>query len=169
MIVIINGFKFSVRSKATYVASECLTSIFRKYFWKYAPNGYYLPDGSVSLIEDPKGEYEGADENGNPKIKLVSRELSDEERDFMGARVANDTDYRNEILDFHFTPLGNSPLLSYLLEDYVPSDEEREALQKGERFFYENGIGSKVKSEESSKNTAGESQRATEATTQQDT
>lgn len=153
MIIEVNGNKYRVRDRASYSAKQALDEIGRRYYWKYAPSGYYNPDGTRPT-----------DEEGN-----FTYILDDGERARMSERASNDPDYLDEVMDFHCIPIMGAPLLSHLLEKYEPTLQEQSDILEAQRFFYESGRENKTKSEESSSFTSAESPQETEATTPEST
>lgn len=153
MIITVGEHSYKVRDRATYAAKETQKRIFRRYYWKYAPTGYFLEDGSRPV-----------DEQGRFTV-----ELDDFDREQMLERVTSNPEYLNEVMDFHCIPVGGAPLLSHLLETYNPTKEEEAEIQNAERFFYGNGVESKTNEGESSDFTNAESPQETEATTQEST
>jgi hypothetical protein len=168
MVIQVAGYTYSVRTKATYLAQSGLQKIGRRYFLKYAPSGYFNPDGTRGMVdsEDPnETEFIGTPEDGKWMPKKVFRELTDLEAQSMQERMQCDPEYMAEILDFHLSPVGTAPLLSVLLEDYTPTAEESEAMKKAEYFFYENGMASSPKKDGSSTPIPDESQKEKEKPT----
>jgi hypothetical protein len=155
MIIIVGGHQYSARAKATYLAKNCLADISRRYFWKYAPAGYYNPDGSLALVDSADPEDVVFDDVKELHVpRKVPRKLDEAERGQMYARMNNDPEYQAETLDFHLIPVGNAPLISNLLESYDPTPEEQEAIESATYFFYESGKEKKEKKHESSSDTA---------------
>lgn len=170
MLITINNFKYRARDVASYSANSSLQRIQRIYFLKYAPSGYFNPDGTVALINSPdEVEFNGKDgDEGKYIPKKIVRKLTDEEIARMWERMENDPDYADELLDFHCIPMSGSPLLSNLLVDYKPNEEEEELeIVKARNFFYNNGILSNPKNEESSETTQEFQEEKENLTTQE--
>lgn len=162
MIVTVGGNKYSARSNATYAANEILQNIFAKYYWRNAPLGFYAEDGSIALIDSEEIEGDG--------FRKVPRELTREESLKMSARVYNNPDYVDEVLDFHLIPIGNAPILSYFLATgYEPTEEEQEEIASARDFFLKSGKDSKAKKTESLTTVDQTSPQEKEAMTPQNT
>ncbi len=143
MIIQVGKHKYSARGRATYLVNEAQKAIRLKYFWQYAPMDYFNEDGTVSLIDNDSGE-------------KVPRELNEAERENMYARMYANPDYQAEMMDLHLLPIGRAPILSQYIEVHEPTEEEKEEIQKGILFFYDNGILNKLKKDASMQDTTSQ-------------
>jgi len=150
MIIQVGEHKYNARGKATYLVNEAQKGIRMKYFWQYAPIDYFNADGTVSKAENQNGE-------------LVPRELTEAERESMYSRMYANPDYQAEMMDLHLLPIGRAPILSQYIEAHEPTEEEKEEIQKGILFFYDNGILNKLKKSESITDTEDQSQQEKES------